>query len=396
MEHSARRQRVRLVSLSLYRAVSDRPIEDQALAINELIETYLTPEARRNLRNHTYVERERYLGARQAVYDLREKYWTAENWLELRLTKYIATGVFRLGYKLFSMVQNDEGAWERQVLVAAPSNLNRARQDFIYGPLPVPSPFRHPSAVADAQKTLLAGHHFEISEDGVACGIDVFGAAASAVAKAKANKNLDETKPMRVQTLADGVGYYRGGRQATRFGVRITNLKRNNNSKYYFSNVSLFLASDHFAELGKYLKSIYQKLNAGLRTTPSGTDAKGNQEFTSSLFSTEVAGCGECEIVDGGDAACANASAGLEPPPSKRGCCSYCEDRRSDWFTRSKCDKAQRRTLFRSALLAHRLPPGAPLGATYKCRAPGCNKIISLLGGECGCRCRPRAAGLAR
>ena len=276
------------------------------------------------------------------------------------------------------MVQNDEGVWKRQVLVPRPGNINRARQDQIYGPLPVPSPFRHSSAVADAQTKLLAGHDLDISEDGKAASIDPIQAAGSAFAKAKSQNNYDSSRPPRLQTLGDGVGYFRGGIQATRFDVRVVNLLRNVNCKYYFSNVSLFLGPDHYEELHKYLSNIYKKLNVGLRRTPAGTtDSKGNPEFNSSLFTTEVPGVPLCEVVDGGDAACANASAGLEPPPSKRGCCSYCEERRGNWFNRTKCTEAKRRTLHRSALLAHRLPPGAEVGATFECPADGCNHTIS-------------------
>ena len=177
MERRARYQRVRLVCRDMYRVISDRPDVDQALAVNELIETYLSRSVRLEMRALSYAERERYVGIRTAIYDLREKYWTPENWLELRLCKYISTGVFRLGHKLFSMVQNEDGAWKREVLIPAPQNLNRARQDHVYGPLPVPSPFRHPNAVAAAQTTLLSGQQFEVSEDGKGCSIDPIVAA---------------------------------------------------------------------------------------------------------------------------------------------------------------------------------------------------------------------------
>ena len=81
--------------------------------------------------------------------------------------------------------------------------------------------------------------------------------------------------------------------------------------------------------------------------------------------------------MDGGDAACANASSGLECPPSKRGCCFYCELRRTDWFNQAKCSGAARRTLFRTSLLAHCMPPGAPKGSSYRCVASGCSHVIS-------------------
>jgi hypothetical protein len=43
----------------MYRAVCDRPEADQALAINELIETYFPRSIRLLLRELSFVERER-------------------------------------------------------------------------------------------------------------------------------------------------------------------------------------------------------------------------------------------------------------------------------------------------------------------------------------------------
>ena len=108
------------------------------------------------MRDLSYVERERYVGIRAAIFELRQKYWTPENWLELRLTKYIAGGVFRLGHKLFSMIQNGDGVWERQVLVPAPSNLNRVYIIYmaisqcrrLFG-IPTPSLLRRPTCSAN-------------------------------------------------------------------------------------------------------------------------------------------------------------------------------------------------------------------------------------------------------
>ena len=107
------------------------------------------------------------------------------------------------------------------MLVPMPSNPHRARQDHIYRALPVPSPFRNPSAVAAAQKEVLKHHDFEISEDGKCAVIDIWGAAKCAHEKAVSNKNLDTESAPRLQTQCDGVGYFRGGRQATRHGVRL-------------------------------------------------------------------------------------------------------------------------------------------------------------------------------
>ena len=64
------------------------------------------------------------MGVRQAIGKLRDEYWTPDNWLELRLSKYLSTGIFRAGHKLFSMLQNKEGVWEHQELVPVPKNKN--------------------------------------------------------------------------------------------------------------------------------------------------------------------------------------------------------------------------------------------------------------------------------
>ena len=339
MERNARYQLIRLVCKDMYFHIADRPEEDQALAVNELIETYLTRGVRLQLRKETFVEREHYVAVRSACHKLRNTYWTAENLLELRLTKYIATGDFRMADKLFSMIQNTDGTWERQALMPVPSNQNHAKQDHIFGALPVPSPFRNPAAVHDAQKQLLSTYDFEVTEDGKGCAIDPFQAASAAIRKARANNNYTEptpARPGRMQWLCDGVGYFRGGRMACRCGVRIPDVKRRNNSKFYFSNVALFLGPDKYECLATYLETVYAKLNSGLRTTSTGKDERGNEAYSCSLFTDKV-GCmdSDLEITDAGDAACANASAAMEPPPSHLGCCSYCENDASTGYTLS-------------------------------------------------------------
>ena len=72
MERNARYQRTRRVCRELYWHMGDRPASDQAHIINELIETYCIREVRILLRGETYVERERYVGIREAIFTLRE------------------------------------------------------------------------------------------------------------------------------------------------------------------------------------------------------------------------------------------------------------------------------------------------------------------------------------
>ena len=339
------------------------------------------------MRTMSYAEREGYVAVRSAIHTLRTKHWTPANWLELRLCKYIAMGVFKFGGKLFSKLQDDNGTWRTQVLVPLPKNHHRARQDQIYRPILVPSPFRDPDQIAAAQTELLAGHDVCVSDDGKSALIDIFKATSRAFKHARDNHNYIPPTPLRAaraQMLADGVTYYGGGRMSTRFGTRVLGLKRWHNAKYYFSNVSLYLNGDHYPELKQYLGSIYDRVNVGLRTTPStSVDAVGNAQYSCALFTSEVQ-CGECEDetcemewTEGGDAAAGNSIAGLEPPPSKAGCCYYCESRRVNWFDSARCSIAVRRTMFRSALMAHELPPNSRAGASYKCPAEDCGFIIT-------------------
>ena len=55
----------------MYSALSDRPESDQALAINELVETYVTRGVRLQMRAMTYTEREGHVAVRNAgrIYD---------------------------------------------------------------------------------------------------------------------------------------------------------------------------------------------------------------------------------------------------------------------------------------------------------------------------------------
>ena len=388
---NAQYQRVRRVARDMYCALSDRPESDQALAINELVETYVTRGVRLKMRKMTYTEREHYVAVRSAVHTLRTHYWTAGNWLELRLCKYIAMGVFTMGTKLFSKVQDADGSWVSPVLVPAPSNLNRARQDQIFHALRVPSPFRDPGQISKAQEELLKDHDVTVSDDGQSANIDIFRATSRAFKHARDNNNYiapTGERGARAQILADGVTYYRMGRMATRFGTRVLGLKRWHNAKYYFSNVCLYLNGDHYPELKKYLGSIYDRVNAGHRMLPNGLDEVGNEQYTSALFTNEVA-CGACvdevvemEWTEGGDAAAGNSIGAMEPPPSVEGCCYYCECRKKNWFDRSITSTAVRRTLFRTSVTAHQLPPGAPVGSTYVCPVPGCGFEITAASAE--------------
>ena len=149
-----------------------RSKSDQAKAVNDLIETVLDRETRLLLREESYVQRERYVAVRWAIRELNGKWWTAHNWLELRLKKFLSMRVFSLGGKLFSRKQDADGVWQRAVLLPQPSPRWRARQDGIYTPLFVPSPFRDPEHIKAAQDKVLQDFHFDISADGKAVSLD--------------------------------------------------------------------------------------------------------------------------------------------------------------------------------------------------------------------------------
>lgn len=121
----------------------------------------------------------------------------------------------------------------------------------------------------------------------------------------------------------------------TRFGVRCVDMIRSHNSPYFFRNIALYLGKDAHADLRRYLGPTFDRINMGWRCTPAmdlGTgmqlvDEVGNKSWAASIYMW-LPDWGEVIVRDGGDAAAANASAGLEPPPSREGCCFYCEERR--------------------------------------------------------------------
>ena len=70
MKRAARRQRISRICRPMYCALADRPEADQALAINELIETWLPRSTRLHLRGMTYVEREGFVAVRSVIHHL--------------------------------------------------------------------------------------------------------------------------------------------------------------------------------------------------------------------------------------------------------------------------------------------------------------------------------------
>ena len=369
-------RRVARCAVTMMATLFGRPPTDQAKAVNDLIETCLDRETRLLLRQESYVQRERFVAARWVISELNTNWWTAHNWLELRLKKFLTMRVFKLGAKLFSRKQDRDGVWKRVVLLPVPSPAWRGRQDCIYTPLFVPSPFRDPDSIKAAQDFVLKDFHFDVSGDGKAIGLDPLERGLACLKHAHTQQNLRTPVPggprLRLQILLDAVGYFRQGRMATRFGIRTPDLLRWHNATYFFRNISLYLGCDHTAEITRYLGKAMDALNVGFRSTPTGTvDEQGNAEHSACMVIV-IPEFGEVDVIDGGDAAAGNAMAALEPPPSKQGCCLFCELRRSDWFAVDRCTGAKRRNLRRSYLQAHLVPPGAPPGAAFKCPCCAC------------------------
>ena len=145
-------QRVWRAAVDIAADLVDRPPSDQAKILNDVIETCVSREVRLLLREESYVQRERFVAVRWAFEEMREKWWTAHNWLELRLKKFVPNGVYVFGHKLFSKLQDADGIWQRQVFLPIPTPVWRARQDNIFTPLWVESPFRNPPEIAAAQE----------------------------------------------------------------------------------------------------------------------------------------------------------------------------------------------------------------------------------------------------
>ena len=380
MEPKAQQRRACKCAVLMASVLFGRPKVDQAKAINDLIETCTDRETRLLLRGESFVQRERFVAVRWAFDEMRASWWTAQNWLELRLKKFLTMRVFRYGSKLFSKTLNADGEWVRAVLLPVPSPQWRARQDGIYSPLFVPDPFRGDKQIKKAQDHVLRNFHFSTSADGKGVTLDPLERGMACMKHAKDKDNLrkpTERRPLRLQILLDAVGYFRMGRMVTRFGVRCLDLVSWHNATYFFKNVSIYLGADHTEELQTYLSEPMAKINAGSRsvpTVPTGLDEKGNEEVTTTIIHT-IGEFGEVEFFDGGDAAAANAMAALEPPPSKQGCCHYCELRRIEWFNAEKCPGAKRRNFQRAQLQAHLYPVGAARGLTFIC--PCCDFEIT-------------------
>ena len=97
MEQQLQQRRVARVSVNMCSHLFGRPAVDQAKAVNDMIETCLSRETRLLLREQSYVQRERFVAVRWAVGELNGKWWTAHNWLELRLKKFLSMRVITVG-----------------------------------------------------------------------------------------------------------------------------------------------------------------------------------------------------------------------------------------------------------------------------------------------------------
>ena len=324
---------------------------------------------------------ERYLAVRDAIAKLRAEWWTAANWLEMRVVKHLSCSVFEFGHRLFSKTQSDDGEWSRAFLLPAPPFVTENRRWKIWGAMGIPSIFRDPGQVASAQDVMLQHQTIEVSADGKAANFDPIDLSREAVTHARKANNFRQakttaTKVNRVQLLADALGFFKGGRMATRIGVRSMDLMRNHNSPYYYHGIGLYLGGDKHEMIATYLQHVFNAINVGIHITYVGL-----QYITSVFVTLAAAGpTGEdlrCEVCEGGDAAAGNEMAGLECPPSHLGCCYYCELRKKDWFNLGLCKDAQRRTFVRSMLSAHLIPPCGNCEPPDEWVCPHCDKRLT-------------------
>ena len=381
--------RVRVSSVQLKELISAHPEGvEQAEVVARVIEDLPMP-SRLALRNTSPMKIEQYVFVRDAFETMKKDWWTPYNWLELRLKKYISHSTFAFAHRIFSQAEDSEGKWNRVALLPMPTPQWRARAHGIFSPFWVPSFVRTPQEMARSQNVILKDHTISTSDDGKGAYFDPVQATSDCINHTIKQGNLrplssTDFPHVRLQSLCDALGFYRGGRMATRFGIRCMDNVYLTNSPYFFHNVSIYLNNDKHKELEKYLDPVLAKYNAHSTSKPMWDkemkpilDEKDQPEFETEICmpvdTTE--GPITCQLADGGDAAGANAMAALESPPSKMGCCHYCELPGTDWYNRSKCDSAQRRNLRRAYLMAHRLPPGTPTGATLFC--PKCGYGLS-------------------
>ena len=137
--------------------------ETKAGVVDRLLETF-DAETRALLRALPVVAREGFVAVRGAISKLQNMWWTPMNWLELRLKKYLVMRVFTHGHKLFSKRLCSDGIWRSATFMKIPGPLHKARKDGIYADLKVPSPFRSPKAIKEAQDDVLRHHHFAVAE----------------------------------------------------------------------------------------------------------------------------------------------------------------------------------------------------------------------------------------
>ena len=324
---------------------------------------------------------ERYLAVRDSIRKLRSEWWTASNWFELKVVKHLSTSVLEFGDKLFCKTQNNNGEWTRGELLPAPPFVSENRRWKIWGAMGVPSIVRNPGQVAAAQDKQLEHQTLVVSADGKAANFHPIDLARESVVHARKADNFREAadcapKVNRVQLLCDALGFFKGGRMATRIGVRSMDLQRHHNSPYYFHGIGLYLGGDKHEMIARYLQDVFDLINVGICV------AYVNLEYITSVFVTLVAAgpTGEdlrCEVCEGGDAAAGNEMAGLECPPSHLGCCYYCELRKTKWFDEQLCTAAQRRTYVRSMLSAHLIPACAGFEAPDRWCCPHCDKVLT-------------------
>ena len=150
---------------------------------------------------------------------------------------------------------------------------------------------------------------------------------------------------------------------ATRFGVRLPDLRFNLNSPYFFRNIAFYRKIDHYEEQQTYLSPVADAVNthavlevsSDARMTDGGRAEVGVRTKVCLPCTNPATGATmQFLATEGGDAAWGNAAAGLRSCAVAGGSCRCCEAPKGPgWFNPIVYENAIRRTTWRSLLLAH-------------------------------------------
>ena len=265
-----------------------------------------------------------------------------------------------------------------------PSPVHEARKRGIRIPLKAQAPFRPAQVIRDRQAELIEHDDIHVSADGHALDIELTSLADECLTAARGTGNLRLPPPprrLRLQYMFDAYRFMRG-KGATRFGIRLMDLKHSLSSLLYWRDVCFYSGKDTYAGLLMYCERALATLNAGAQIELQ-RDAAGNITGATTDIQLQV-GDVVMDVKGGGDAAAGSAEGGREGPAGVNGCCGYCTLRKkaevrgpSPWFDAAMCNAAEIRTCWSDTCRAHARPPGCPPDHDPVCPAPDCMFVCS-------------------